>query len=86
MTSDVWRARGMYSSAVRSSKVISIRSGTLCHVYSQSSFYTIDDVRLPRIELLDQPQRLRHGPKSRFPLPELTGDRFPLSVNTARVD
>jgi len=25
-------------------------------------------------------------PKARFPLPELTGDRFPLPVNTGRVD
>ena len=24
--------------------------------------------------------------KARFPLPELTGDRFPLLVNTSRVD
>jgi len=24
--------------------------------------------------------------KARFPLPELTGDRFPLPVNTGRVD
>jgi len=24
--------------------------------------------------------------KARFPLPELTGDRFPLSANTGRVD
>ena len=27
-----------------------------------------------------------YTPKARFPLPELTGDRFPLPVNTGRVD
>ena len=30
--------------------------------------------------------RIMHGGEARFPLPELTGDRFPLPVNTGRVD
>ena len=35
---------------------------------------------------LKEAKQKRRKAKARFPLPELTGDQFPLHVNTGRVD